>query len=191
MKKEIKKYLGIISCATLFGLACLANPSYSLGKETEILTLTEKAEKVINHLESKRYLRFETIVFGDVKDFYNRRTCLVYHDDSKDKEEFVMAISKKGAIQGEVVYFLAGKIKSVLCDFKDNGYGGVDRLYINGNENLLEEATEERETANKIYELVLDEYDKQIIHDNLDVERFKKSGEKLERLIESLESARN
>ncbi len=185
----IKKRITGVIAATVLGIMSILGPNYVSSEQQKYLSSTVTVEKVEKHLKEQP-LGLGAILLGDLENVDEIRSCLILDLASFDeKTEAIMAgVSQKG----DFFYMLSGKSEIELTDYKSNGYGSVDEIFIRYDDNTIKKITnptkEQAETANDIYELILNQYYKQIIIQEKDEESLKTSGEKLERLIEELKN---
>jgi len=190
----MKKYLAIAASIAVLGLA---NPFSSKASEPVKTDLVYKVEKVEKHLKEQP-LGLGGVLFGDVEDVDTIRSCLILDLSSffEKTDGMLTGVSQKG----DFMYLLSGKSEIELIDYKNNGYGSVDEIFIRYDENNTVKVTnpskEQLETANKIYELILEGYDKEVIgaqkteeYEKSLNEYAKTNGEKLEILIEELKNS--
>ncbi|MDP2907394.1 MAG: hypothetical protein Q8O03_05630 [Nanoarchaeota archaeon] len=182
-----QKIIGLLAATALS--ASLATGCTTLLKNVAYTVPVAKVEKVEKHLKGQ-VLGLGALIFGDLEKVDEVRSCLVldWGDVEGNPEAILTGISQKG----EIFYLLTGKSEIELTDYKDNGYGSVDEIFLRYDDNnfkIIKEPTKEQlNTANKIYEIVLDSYDKLLILKDQDVKYVKTSGEKLDKLIEELKS---
>jgi len=193
MKQKIVGLLAATALTTSLLTGCttlLKNVAYTIP--------IVKVEKVEKHLKGQVF-GLGALIFGDLEKVDEVRSCLVldWGDVEGNPEAIVTGISQKG----DIFYLLSGKSEIELKDYKDNGYGSVDEIFIRYDDNNFKRVTEptkeQLNTANKIYEIVLDGYDKEIIsaktteeYANSVKEYVKVSGEKLDKLIEELKNSK-
>ncbi len=184
MKQKIVGLLAATALTTSLLTGCttlLKNVAYTLP--------VAKVEKVEQHLKGQVF-GLGALIFGDLEKVDEVRSCLVldWGDVEGNPEAIVTGISQKG----EIFYLFTGKSDIELTDFKENGYGSVDEIFIRYDDNnfkrIKEPTKEQLNTVNNIYELVLDSYDKLLIEKDQNVEYVKTSGEKLDKLIEELKT---
>lgn len=190
----MKKYLATVCSIAVFGLASLFGPNSIANEQNK--DLTYKIEKVEKHLEEQP-LGLGGVLLGDVEDVDTIRSCLILDLSSffENTEGILAGVSQKG----DFMYLLSGKSDIELTDYKNNGYGSIDEIFIRYDENnavkITNPSKEQVDVANKIYELILDGYDKEVIgaqkteeYEKSLNEYAKTSGEKLEKMIEELKS---
>jgi hypothetical protein len=191
MKQKIVGLLAATALTTSLLTGCT-----TLLKNVAYTVPVAKVEKVDKHLK-EQVLGLGAIVFGDLEKVDEIRSCLIL--DLADFDEKTEAILTGVSQKGDIFYLLSGKSDIELTDYKENGYGSVDEIFIRYNENNVIKITnptkEQLETANNIYELILDGYDKEVMsierteeYVNSLKEYVKTSGEKLDKLIEELKS---
>jgi len=192
----MKKQLAIAYTIAALGLSTVFGANYVSSQQTA--SLSEKAEKVDKHLKQQA-LGLGAVIFGDMDNADDVRSCLIFElsdfDDNKT-EAILTGVSHKG----DIFYLLSGKSEVEFIDYKSNGYGSVDEIFISYGENNAIQITSptkgQLETANKIYEIILDGYYKEVIsaekteeYENSLKPYVKASGDSLDKLIEELKSS--
>ncbi len=190
MKQKIVGLLAATALTTSLLTGCatwLKNVTYTVP--------SAKVEKVEQHLKEQP-IGIGLTVYGDLEKVDEVRTCLTLDVIFDEKTEAILTgVSQKG----DFLYLISGKSDLELTDYKNNGYGSVDEIFIRYDKNnaikITNPTKEQLETANNIYELILDGYDKEVMsaektekYVNSLKEYVKTSGEKLDKLIEELKS---
>lgn len=178
MKGFKKNFLALPLIA--LGITVLSSQSNVFCNQTNE-ALSSKVSKVEEHLKTETPAALKDIKMYSSEKLESLRYCVIFY--TGEPEGMYAGVSKKG----DKNYKLTCDSEIDMFDLKSNGYGTVDIIIIDGKK--VKSPTEyETNCANKIYRLLINEYEDRVISQNKDDGHLKQVGQELESLIENLKN---